>query len=117
MPYLTDFRKAELDAGVLPTTAGDLTYLFTAVLLGHPLEIPLWEALDVAVDRFLKERAASFALFCEVMGAGVCAALEFERRTKKLVPEAFSDYFEAFYRDTVAEYEDQKIKENGDVYV
>ena len=63
-----------------PDTAGELTFLLT----------------DISVT-YLKKHGKKFLTICIIMGAFLCAALE-------------------FYRRVAAPYEDTKIKENGDVY-
>lgn len=81
MPYVTKLTRDLLDDGHQPITVGDLTYILTR------------EAL-----RFKRTQGAQgFVTIALVMGAFICAALE-------------------FYRRVAVPFEDTKIKENGDVY-
>ena len=54
-------------------------------------------AISVLVDNYLKDKGIKYAHLNEVIGALDCAKLE-------------------LYRRVAAPYEDEKIKQNGDVY-
>lgn len=86
MPYLTEERKREIDAGDPPMNGGELNYKITTVLVEY-------------VRNQMRENqgAARYQFFNDVSGSAVNAVLEFYRRV------------------TVA-YEDAKIEQNGDVY-
>lgn len=129
MPYLSRARKHELDAGIRPTTPGDLTYLLTRVALGESGgEATFEEAVDAAVERYFERRDIRYASFAEVLGCLLSAKLEYARRvcedqqlrnalaSPAIVGYKFEQYIKDFYRNRVAPYEDQKIEENGDVY-
>jgi hypothetical protein len=131
MPYLRAERKTALDnQDILPTTTGDLTYLFTRALLGDPREATLVEALQAAVDRYFQRRQINFGLLCDVVGALTCAGFEYERRIFTRADEmgirsiadaeatlrALREFIQEFYAHVVAPYENDKIKTNGDVF-
>lgn len=119
MPYLDEDRKQQLAGKALPTTPGDLTYLFYKTLLDEEGKCHKGSFID-SVEKFLKNRPINFNRYCEIIGAADCAWLEFERRgnnvgvgTAKL--NVLSDFIEDFYAERIAPYEDKKIQENGDV--
>jgi len=80
MPYINKEARLELDSGVASSTAGELNY----------------ELTDLIVDYF-KANGQNYQAINDIIGALEGAKLE-------------------FYRRVAAPYEDQKIKENGDVY-
>jgi len=53
--------------------------------------------ITMLLQRYIKEKGESYTTYNEVMGVLQCTGLE-------------------LYRRKIAEYEDEKIKENGDVY-
>lgn len=93
MPYLLKGHKEIVDQTNIPNTSGELNYLVTQLCLSY---------LDSCKDRsglmVTKEvKRNSYRDYNEVVGALECCKLE-------------------FYRRAVSIYEDEKIKENGDVY-
>lgn len=80
MPYITPIRKTALKNGDKMKSVGELVYILT-----------LW------CIEFARIKGRSFTTFALIIGALVCAALE-------------------YYRRVVAKHENCKIKENGDVY-
>lgn len=64
MPYLTEERKAEIDAGARPEVGGELNYAVTKLLV-----------------QFLQDNGpVNYALLNEVVGAVDGAKAEFQRR-------------------------------------
>lgn len=128
MPYLKAERKQGLDNGLLPTTTGDLTYVFTRALLGDPNEASLTEALEAGIDRYFARRQINYGLLCDVMGTLTCAGCEYERRSGTLINRpsdadyvretltSLRQFIQSFYAHVIAPYEDTKIEQNGDVY-
>jgi hypothetical protein len=124
MPYLTKKRKDELkDKKRLYTTAGDLTYGLTILMIaaGKDYEIHLKDAFLSEVERFTAKRPESFAMYAVVLGSLTAAEEEFIRRVQP--SEASDDILGClslfridYYREYVAPYEDKKIEENGDVF-
>lgn len=130
MPYLSESRKRAMDSGLcLPTTPGDLTYLMTKSLLDLDSEAAaeeIWEH----IEGYFKRREVRYALLAEVLGCLLSTKLEYERREATRLTEATNGMFTGsrraqnvidpiitvFYGDTVAPYEDTKIRENGDVW-
>ena len=81
MPYIPKVRRSAIEVlGETPTTAGELNFVLTRLVL-----------------RYLRLKGKSYATFNDIVGALEQAKDEFQRRV-------------------VHPYEDQKIKENGDVY-
>lgn len=78
MPHLDRGTMSSVDEGRKPMKAGELTY----VLYKECVE-------------YVVRNGRSFSVFCVVMGALFCAALE-------------------FYRLKVSKYEDEKIADNGE---
>lgn len=80
MPYIDPKRREIIDRGGKPASIGELTYVFTKT-----------------AEEYRKTHGDRFNTFAMIMGAFLCAILE-------------------FYRRVIAPYEDNKIEENGDVY-
>lgn len=78
MPHLTTPEIEAIDNGQKAMKAGDLTYVFYK------------EGVD-----YIVRNGRSFSNYCTVIGALVCAILE-------------------FYRLKVSKYEDTKIAQNGE---
>jgi len=81
MPYITEDEKAQMALGQPPATVGQLTYAITR-------ECNAYKA---------RQGVLKFVTIAMVMGALICAALE-------------------FYRRVAVPYENAKMAENGDVY-
>ena len=90
MPYITKERRGELLDGAYPENAGELNYLITKALL----------PVAPAIEYYLSRHPLKYQSFNDVFGALFGACHEFIRRL-------FPMY---------AIYEDQKRRENGDVY-
>lgn len=78
MPHLERGVMASVDDGRKPMKGGELTYV-----------------LFKECVQYTVRNGRCFAVYCVVMGALVCAALE-------------------FYRLKVSKYEDERIAENGE---
>lgn len=90
MPYITELRKKEVETKG-PQHPGELNYAITAACLDY-IEG------RVAFLRSMKQNSkVNYTMLNDVMGALESAKLE-------------------FYRRVVVPYEEEKIKENGDVY-
>lgn len=121
MPYLTEQRKTELDSRTVykATTAGDLTYLLTKAVLEDEARLPA--RLYECIDRFMGGRAVRYEDYATVIGSLVCTGMEYERRVGGAVTaqklEELMEFIQSYYTDFVAPYEDEKIEQNGDVYL
>jgi hypothetical protein len=122
MPYLSKKRKDELkDEKRLYTTAGDLTYGLTVLMIAAGKDEKIELNFLSEVERFTAKRPESFAMYAVVLGSLIAAEEEFERRVQS--SEASEDILNCltlfrteYYSEYVAPYEDKKIEENGDVF-
>ena len=107
MPYLTetDFNAP----------SGELNRAFTKVFLS---DLPFVPAIETTITKYVHDQKPRYATFNDVIGALECAKLEYFRRTgyNEQVDLVIDRIKEKFYTDTVAPYEDNKIKEHGDIY-
>lgn len=118
MPYLTEEHKRFVDAPTNPIdTPGELTYALTRAVLTTNNLIDMEAAFDGAIERFLPKKP-QYADYCAVIGALMCTSFEVFRRDPFHAADAIrlQTYARRFYAEVVAPYEDQKIKENGDVF-
>lgn len=77
------------------------------------------EALNQLILRYIGVQGISYRVINDVIGALEGAKLEFKRRKGpglNNVLNAFDEVKTDFYRRVAAPYEDEKIKQNGDVY-
>lgn len=122
MPYLTQQQKDDLKKKGKPIeTPGELTYDYTLALI-NASTTQIRRSLKRTTEEFISNNPKNFSTYCSIMGSLDCTCREFIRRKstidisdeKKLAElEQFS---QSFYKTVIAPYEDQKIKENGDVY-
>lgn len=125
MPYLASKRKAEIDEQgekAKLVTAGDLTYVFTKIMLDEEGKCHKGSFIQ-AVNQFIGKRVPRYEDFAIIMGSLTNCIIEFERRKadtwtdvdvdKLGVASVFGNWY---YTETIAPYEDKKIAENGDVY-
>lgn len=111
-----------------PSNLGELTFALTMTVACQPRD-ELHAKLDEIVT-FYRENYANtgYAGLAEIMGALSCTAREYDRRC---VNDAWGDpafpsklgrsveihsFTNSFYESVVAPYEDEKIRENGDVF-
>ena len=87
MPYITSNQKAKLV--YYSYDGSDSAVADDAGELTYLLTLP--------AIAYKNRHGVKFHVLCTIMGAFICAAFE-------------------FYRRVIAQYEDQKIVENGDVY-
>lgn len=79
----------------------------------------LLEALNQSILRYIGTSGLSYRVINDILGALEGAKLEFKRRKGpglNQVLYAFDEVKADFYRRVAAPYEDEKIKQNGDVY-
>lgn len=116
MPYLAQKRKDELDNNPKQAlvTAGDLTYVVYKLMLRPDLgESDFRTEVGKAINRYMPKHP-KYGNYAMVIGCLRCASFEWERRHH--TPEGWLDLFIAdYYENTIAPYEDEKIKQNGDV--
>jgi len=105
-----------IDEGGVIQTAGELNYAITKHFLN--ISIGLSEALSEIrreIEKYIAHRGLNYGAINDVVGALECARREVKRRCGK-DPALFSDITNEFYDAIAAPYEDEKIKQNGDVY-
>jgi hypothetical protein len=125
MPYITQTARQIIDDGGIIQTAGELNYTFTQALKRFDpnkklfLRSGLTEALNLSIERYMSTSGLSYRVINDVLGALEGAKLEFKRRKGpglNHVLNAIDEVKADFYRRVAAPYEDEKIKQNGDVY-
>lgn len=136
MPYLTDDRKKWLDnEKVKLTTAGDLTYCLTVEALyfiDHAGDHTMPEnaaifadRLYIHIDRYMR-RQARYEDYAIVLGCLDSTRRELLRRRHEtrrsdtvviLAATLLEKFSRSYYTNVVAPYEDEKIEQNGDVYL
>lgn len=119
-PYISQDDRAYLNFGCTPRTPGELNYRITRILLGDSNSLSVGQIQDEIIE-YIGDRKASYTLYNEIIGAITCAGLEFERRFTQHRKQSnattiLAMALQQFYDEFVVPYEDQKIKENGDVY-
>lgn len=128
MPYIN--REDRVRALDFSTSPGELNYALT--MLAIQCVVGVLNAsqfgLEVlrTVESYLKRMGPrSYNTFNEIMGVLTCMPMELERRLQdndlsiegiRIVKKQTAAYREIFYVLSVAPYEDEKIKINGDVY-
>ena len=120
MPYITKTARQIIEEGGVIQTGGELNYAFTREIakhLGYGKE-ELTVGLMNRIDEFVGVHGKSYTTFNTVLGALVGANLEYIRRMgpNNRVSDTFADVVAEFYGQIVGPYEDEKIKQNGDVY-
>lgn len=119
MPYISQKAKRELATIRRPKGAGELNYTLTLLLLDSPHPTIFRLKIDQIISEYIRENGLKYQSFNDLAGAFMLSGGEFYRRTGTL-PEAMSeimaDCLWGFYKDVVGPYEDNKIKENGDLY-
>lgn len=108
MPYLTetDFNAP----------SGELNRALTKILLNDGvLILPMFREV---IAKYIHDQKPRYATYNDVVGALECAKLEFFRRRgySEALNKALENLKTTFYNETVAPYEDGKIKEHGDIY-
>lgn len=99
MPYIDSAAKQRIDRGAAPITVGELTYVIDAAMIDFVKRSVPGGTLFFNEGVPLHDLdGLRYAHLAEVMAAVENAKLE-------------------FYRRVVAPFEDQKIKDNGDVFV
>lgn len=124
MPYIRADLRPGLDSGhARPSTPGELTYVVFKTLLDYPNmgfnDQVLRSAIGLAVTEYMEVQGEfNYTVLSSVVGALMCASLEWRRRRPEehlFAESAIRQEIERFYRHTVASYEDDKIEQNGDV--
>jgi hypothetical protein len=126
MPYITQIARQQLADGGLIQTAGELNYTFTQAIRkydceeGRFSEEGLTQDLNLLIGRYIATHGKSYSVINDILGALEGAKLEYKRRRGLRGYESlkwvFDDVKTEFYRRVVSPYEDEKIKQNGDVY-
>lgn len=120
MPYLAQSRKEHINNGGEPVTEGDLTYVFTKIVLDgedrYAVVEDVLRMLEIEATAYLENGRDNYGTRCQVIGAFTCAALEYRRRKDGPGAMLLHTAAEWWYAAKVAPYEDLKIQQNGDVY-
>jgi hypothetical protein len=122
MPYITQTARQVIADGGSVETGGELNYVFTKsikeYLAGEIGYVALADEVIGRIEKFIIIHGKSYTTFNTILGALEGAVMELDRRigVSDDVHRIFDVVKKGFYLITVAPYEDQKIKENGDVY-
>lgn len=113
MPYITREARTKLAEHPHPMTTGELNYL---ICLGA-----MKDKADVAsilriVKRYRMNELQSYSRLNDIMGALDGAARELARRGFSIATGIVNMAQFDFYHETVAPYEDEKLRFNGDVF-
>ena len=82
MPYIPQERRDALEPQLaVPTTAGELNYRITRLFLQHPPRSVLAAMLRVEAERYIAQFGLSYGKINDIVGAMICAMLEYTRRT------------------------------------
>jgi len=126
LPYLTDQRKFDIDNDPKHPLvgAGDLTYVFTRTALDTP-DGEFSDALLDAIKRYMP-RQPRYENYAIVLGCLDSTRRELRRREdsqttarKNRINHAWyrlTLFSESYYKNVIAPYENEKIKQNGDVF-
>lgn len=130
MPYIKKLRRTDLAGGEIPQNAGELNYAITkqmirlhndpGVINQSVAQEEMRQTILSASNIYIQSRGLSYQSINDVMGAITCAAMEFSRRTGEYpdwLADAMVDVATEIYVKVAVPYEDEKIKQNGDVYV
>ena len=117
MPYISakDDRRLKLRNGEPALSAGELNYqiFYYVKYENNPLEI-VEKTIKECVDNFLGAKP-NYQRWNDMTGALIRCSKEIKRRIgKRNVEDLLIEIMES-YDDRIADYEDIKIKENGDV--
>lgn len=123
MPYIK--REEYARAARLPITSGELNYAITLKIiehltLGSSLLGFYGSVLKICIS-YLNRRGLTYTIGNEIQGVLTCAGKEALRRcgsplAVNRVTEMLAGVGDHIYDNFLAPYEDDKIKENGDVY-
>src|SRR5712692_4691752 len=132
MPYVKQEIRQQLeekpDSAFYP---GELNYVLTNIILhslGHDGCPHEWDQEVVthlikrAVDSYVAKNGRRYATYNDIFGVLACIAMEMARRDEISVEEQLQkvipligDFMKSYYQYVVTPYEQEKIKENGDV--
>ena len=112
MPYIKkDERREKLRNGEYALNAGELNYqIFYYV---KHTETPQYDVIKKFVDQFLGDKP-NYQRYNDITGCIMRCWKEIERRLNKDVTDMLVTLL-INYDDEIAQYEDKKIIENGDV--
>lgn len=116
MPYIKqEDRERAVDH---PENAGELNFAITTLVVEEENLETFIAKVEELVSDYVERKGVNHTVGNEVVGVFMCAAAEVERRGVNRVEHASCLIILGFnfYYNVLAPYEDQKIKENGDVY-
>lgn len=139
MPYLKKKDRQRLTVNATPKSAGDINFLINLMLYdkfkdwhkqgvvnigkGVCLNFPAKEMAAI-MNSYLNDGVINYQRINDCIGACVCAVYEFIRRNPCEMPVlilhkwdfVIIDFTASWYERNVADYEDNAIKRNGDVF-
>jgi hypothetical protein len=121
MPYIEQKRRRVLDIHpYAATTPGELNYIITKELVEPESIVVMEQRIEAYLGVYLaKGGKLSYSLLNEVVGALECARREYVYRMQasgdNAIVAMLRDVITTLYNGLVRPYEDNKIKENGDL--
>lgn len=119
MPYIPKERRMAIDYNsTVPKTAGELNYYATTAILRGTLK----DVFDfqVMIDAWIKEVGLSYQTINDMAGVALNVPAEFMRRghydAYKTRLHNLATAYGLFYSSVVARYENDKVRDNGDVF-
>ena len=114
MPYIKERDRRNIENGKIPNTAGELNFqIYDYVRLCFACRIvPNKPVVKKFVDKFLGDNP-NYQKYNDITGCLIRCKKEIERRFGKEIN--FLEKIMESYDDEIDVYEDEKIKENGDI--
>ena len=113
MPYIEQEVRRQIQHGAPPLKAGALNYVITKILIKDGVDrVKIW----TEIERYIRTNRRSYQVFNDIIGVLYASVYEFYRRTGEDLEDEMRSLISDFYDSVVADYEDDKLKENGDVY-
>lgn len=116
MPYIDKERRAALlNSGAKPENAGELNFLITTrltdMVVSYGASYTTFNQLMGRLERSRLELTTGLGQWADSLGMGPIQGF-----TQIQILGVLSCVQQEFYRRVVAPYEDQKCRENGDVF-
>ena len=116
MPYIEQHKRGE-PATMVPYSVGELNYLISIAMIDATDEDAFKQSVQNIVDRYRTVHPLSYQTINDIMGATLCAAAEYNRRTgKEKLPYILGEWARNFYYEVAVPYENTKRETNGDIY-
>lgn len=115
MPYISKKDRSAL-ALRNPQNAGELNYLLTLLILSKNEDLK--EEIEFQINTYIENKGLRYQNCNDVFGALVGCGLELRRRfgdTYNIEIDILYRVLHTFYDELVGPYEEEKIRDNGDL--